>query len=208
MKLYDISVPITEEMPIYHDNPGFGIELASAIARGDGANVSELRMGAHTGTHVDGPSHFYDGRAGTEMLPVEPMIGPCAVVEIAEPGAAIDRGTLEGAGVPGGVRRLLLKTPNSKLWVRSEFTGEFVRLDESGAEWILERGVELIGIDYLSIGDADAHRALLAANVVALEGLDLRAVEPGPYTLVCLPLRLVGSDGAPARAVLIEGAIG
>lgn len=205
MKIYDISVPITEQMPIYHDNPGFSIELASAIARGDGANVSKLTMGAHTGTHIDGPSHFLDDRGGTEVLPLEPMIGPCTVVEIPDPGEAIDRATLETAGLPDGIRRLLLKTPNSRLWERSQFTRNFVRLDGSGAEFVLDQGIDLIGIDYLSIGDGDAHRTLLGAGVVALEGLDLRAVDTGEYTLLCLPVRLGGSDGAPARAVLIEG---
>lgn len=205
MNYHDISVPITEGMPIYHDNPGFRIELANAIARGDGANVSELKMGAHTGTHVDGPSHFYTDRGGTEVLPVEPMIGPCSVVEIPEPGDAIDRAALEAAGVSDGTKRLLLKTPNSKLWERSEFSRELVRLDSSGARWVVEAGIELVGIDYLSIGDADAHRTLLGAGVVALEGLDLREIEAGGYTLICLPLRLIGSDGAPARVVLTDG---
>ncbi len=98
---------------------------------------------------------------------------------------------------------MLLKTTNSQLWERSEFTHDFIRLDRSGAGWVLERGIRLIGIDYLSIGDGDAHRALLAKPIVALEGLDLREIEPGPYELICLPMHLAdGSDGAPSRVVL------
>ena len=192
-------------MPIYHDNPGFGIELAAAIADGATANVSELRMGAHTGSHIDGPSHFFDGAAGSESLPLESMLGPALVVELADRGLEpIDRAALEAVAVPDGSERVLLKTRNSALWDRDEFTRDFIRLDGSGGEYVLERGWRLIGIDYLSIGDGDAHRTLLGAGVTALEGLDLRGVEPGPYTLLCLPLPLQRSDGAPSRVVLVD----
>lgn len=205
MAVHDVSVPIREGMPIYHDNPGYSHELDSAIADGATANVTRLELGAHTGTHVDGPSHFYDGAAGTEALDVTAMIGPCVVVEIADRGLEpIDRAALEAAAIPEGAERVLLKTTNSQLWERDEFTHDFIRLDGSGAELVLERGVRLIGIDYLSIGDGDAHRALLGEPIVALEGLDLRAIDPGPYTLLCLPLRLIGTDGAPARALLAD----
>lgn len=207
MTLHDVSIPIHPGMVIYHDNPGVEIELASAIADGATANVSRVTMGAHTGSHIDGPSHFYDGRAGVDSLPLEAMVGPATVVELPEIGAGpIDAEALEAAAVPAGAERLLLKTPNSRLWDRDRFTRDFVRLDGSGAGWVLSRGLRLIGIDYLSIGDADAHLALLGAGVVALEGLDLRAVEPGEYELLCLPLKLIGTDGAPARVVLREPA--
>ena len=207
MTLHDVSIPIRPGMVIYHDNPGVDVELDSAIADGATANVSRVTMGAHTGSHIDGPSHFYDGRAGADSLPLEAMIGPATVVELDGIGQApVDAAALEGAELPGGVERLLLKTPNSRLWDRDEFTRDFVRLDGSGAEWVLDRGLKLIGIDYLSIGDPDAHLALLGAGVVALEGLDLRDIEPGDYELLCLPLRLMDTDGAPARVVLREPA--
>jgi arylformamidase len=124
-----------------------------------------------------------------------------------QPGSPITGEVLSGAAVPAGTERLLLKTPNSELWAQPEFTHDFSRLDGSGAEHVLDLGIRLIGIDYLSIGDADAHLALLGAGVVALEGLDLRGIEPGPYELLCLPLRLLDTDGAPARVVLrdLEG---
>ena len=203
MAIHDISVPIREGMPIYHDNPGFSRVLDSALAKGAGANVSRLEMGAHTGTHVDGPSHFYDGADGTEVLDLAAMIGACEVVEVAERGLRpIDAEALQAAAIPTGAERVLLKTTNSRLWERDEFTHDFIRLDGSGAEFVLDRGIRLIGIDYLSIGDADAHHALLGRPIVALEGLDLREIAPGPYELLCLPLRLQGSDGAPARVVL------
>ena len=203
MSLHDISVPVREGMPIYHDNPGFEIHLASAIADGATANVSQITIGAHTGTHVDGQRHFFDDGEGIDALPLEAMVGPALVVELADAGTnPIDEAALRGAGIPAGTERLLLKTPNSRLWERDEFTRDFARLDGSGAACALDLGIRLIGIDYLSIGDPDAHRALLGAGVVALEGLDLREIEPGPYELLCLPIRLIGSDGGPARVLL------
>lgn len=203
MALHDISVPLRPGMAIYHDNPGFEVELASSIAAGATANVSRLTMGVHTGTHIDGPSHFFEDGAGADSLPLATMIGPALMVELPDIGTCpIDAAALDGADIPQGTERLLLKTPNSELWGSDEFTRDFARLDGSGAEHLLEIGVRLIGIDYLSIGDGEAHRALLGAGVVALEGLDLRRIEPGPYELLCLPIRLIDTDGASARVVL------
>ncbi len=203
MALYDVSVPIRPGMPIYHDNPGVEIERASSISAGDTANVSRITMGLHTGTHIDGPLHFFDDGAGADSLPLDAMVGDAVIVELSGLGSGpIDGATLRGAGIPAGTERLILKTPNSELWSRDEFTRDFVRLDGSGAEFVLELGLKLIGIDYLSIGDPEAHRALLGAGVVALEGLDLRGVEPGPYELLCLPIRVTDTDGAPARVLL------
>ena len=208
MALHDVSIPIRPGMVIYHDNPGVEIELDSAIARGATANVSKVTMGAHTGSHVDGPSHFYDGRRGADSLPLEAMVGPALVMELGElASGSITGEDLREAGIPAGTERLLLKTSNSELWNRDEFTRDFLRLDGSAADHVLELGIRLIGIDYLSIGDPEAHLALLGAGVVALEGLDLRGIEPGAYELLCLPLRLLDTDGAPARVVLrdLEG---
>ena len=201
--LHDVSIPVRPGMIVYRGNPGVEVERALTIDGGDGANVSRLTMGVHTGTHIDGALHFYDDGDGVDALPLDAMLGSCLLVEIAEPGESIDRATLEAAAIPAGTERVLLKTPNSGLWDRDEFTHDFVRLDGSGAEFVLERGIRLIGIDYLSIGDGDAHLALLEQRVVALEGLDLHEIEPGPYELLCLPLKLAdGSDGAPTRVVL------
>ncbi len=203
MALHDVSVPLRPGMPIYHDNPGFEIRLDSAIEAGAGANVSEITMGAHTGTHVDGARHFFDDGNGTDELPLEAMLGAALVIELPEIGAGpIGEAELRGADIPACTERLLLKTPNSELWGRDGFTRDFARLDGGGAAYALELGIRLIGIDYLSIGDGDAHRALLGAGAVALEGLDLRGIRPGAYELICLPIRLLGSDGAPARVLL------
>lgn len=114
----------------------------------------------------------------------------------------LDEEALVSVALPDDLTRILFKTSNSELWSRSEFSQDFVRLTGSGARFLIARGVRLVGIDYLSIGDAEAHRELLGARVIALEGLDLREVDPGNYELICLPLRLEGSDGAPARAIL------
>jgi len=200
--LHDVSIPVRPGMIIYRGNPGVELERALAIAGGDGANVSRLTMGVHTGTHIDGSLHFYDDGGGVDALPLGAMLGRCLVVAIDESGAVIDRAALEATAIPAGTERVLLKTPNSRLWDRDRFTHDFVRLDGSGAEFVLERGIALIGIDYLSIGDRDAHLALLGGGVVALEGLDLRAIEPGAYELICLPMKLIGTDGAPARVLL------
>lgn len=203
MALHDVSIPIYPGMVIYHDNPGVEIERASSIPEGATANVSRITMGLHTGTHIDGPLHFFDDGAGADSLPLQAMVGPALVIELPDIGAGpIDEAALRAAEIPAGTERLILKTPNSELWDRGEFTRDFVRLDGSGAGYVLELGLRLIGIDYLSIGDPDAHRALLEAGVVALEGLDLREIEPGSYELLCLPIRVVDTDGAPARVVL------
>jgi len=203
MALHDVSVPAQPGMVIYRDNPGIEIELAASIAAGATANISRLTMGVHTGTHIDGPLHFFADGAGADALPLEAMVGPALVVELADIGLGpIDADSLVELSIPQGTERVILKTPNSELWSSDQFTHDFARLDGDGAEHLLALGVRLVGIDYLSIGDGDAHRALLGAGIVAVEGLDLRGIEPGAYELLCLPYRLIGTDGAPARVLL------
>ena len=202
MKILDITVPIREGMVTWEGDPEVRLERVSAIADGAPVNLSRLDFGVHTGTHVDAPIHFIDGAGGADALPLEAMIGWANVVD-ATRADVLDRATLARLAIPAGSERLLFKTPSSSLWAREEFVPDFVELTGDGAEYLIARHVKLVGIDYLSVGDEDAHRALLGAGVVALEGLDLREIEPGRYQLVCLPLRIAGSDGAPARAILI-----
>lgn len=202
MTLIDISVPIRPAMPIYDNNPGVALERMQSIPRGDTANVSRLELGVHTGTHVDAPLHFFEGGASSELLPLDPLVGRAFVADATDVTGPVDASALDRCSIPADAERVLLKTRNSRLWERDTFTRDFSRLDGSGARLLVERGVRLIGIDYLSVGDQDAHRVLLDAGLVAVEGLDLRRVEPGWYELICLPLRLVDGDGAPARAVL------
>jgi len=203
----DISVGISSALPVWPGDPAIELERLASIEAGEEANISRLASGVHIGTHVDAPKHFLDEGGTVEALSLEALIGPAEVVEISG-SATIDAEALAGADIPGGCQRLLLKTSNSQLWSRIEagFQKDFVAVDDSGAGWLVDHGLRLVGIDYLSIAPWGAagptHRTLLRAGVVILEGIDLRQVAPGSYQLVCLPLKLVGSDGAPARAVL------
>jgi arylformamidase len=204
MEILDISVPIRERMPVYPGNAGVALRRVDSIADGAVANVSAVDLGAHTGTHVDAPNHFIDGAPGVDAVALAPLMGDAVVVDATAVAKTIDAAAVAAVGVPAGAERVLFKTRNSQLWERDEFSADFVALNESGARALLDAGVRLVGIDYLSIGDPGAHHALLGADAAVVEGLDLRAVEPGPYQFLCLPLKLVGSDGGPARAVLIR----
>jgi arylformamidase len=201
--LIDISVTIRSGMPVYKGDPGVEIDLARSIDRGDDANVSRLQLGAHTGTHVDAPRHFLPDGPGADELPLEPVIGPCVVADATATDGRIDAACIESLGLAPGTDRVLLKTPNSRLWERDAFVPDFTRLDASGADALVAHGVRLVGIDYLSLGDRAVHTTLLTRGIGVIEGLDLRAVDPGGYVLVCLPLKIAGCDGAPARAVLL-----
>jgi arylformamidase len=198
MQIFDVSVPLREGMVTYPGDPTVKVERAASIADGDVVNLTRIDFGLHSGTHVDAPVHFIDGAAGVDSVPLDVLVGPCEVVEV--PDLSFD----SVARVPDGVDRVVFRTPNSELWARGEFADEFARLDGEAARSLVERGVRLVGVDYLSVGDEDAHHALLGGGVVPVEGLDLRGIDPGTYELVCLPLRVVGADGAPARAILIR----
>ncbi len=207
MKYHDISVSITAEMPVYEGDPPVSMTLLSSIERGELYNVSLLSMSAHTGTHVDAPLHFLrDGRAVDE-IPLDILIGPALVIEV--PGhEQILRDMLSSARL-GGEQRILFKTSNSSLWNKKTFRKDFVYIAESAAQYLVEIGVKLVGIDYLSVEkfgatDPVTHLTLLKAGIVILEGLNLSAVKPGRYELICLPLRLRGAEGSPCRAVLVE----
>jgi arylformamidase len=203
MEFLDISVPIREGMVIYEGDPEVRLERVTSIARGATANLSRLDFGLHSGTHVDAPVHFIEGAPGADKVSLEALIGPAFVVDATSAEGALDEASLRRLELPEG-ERLLLKTRNSGLWERERFSPDFVSLTGNGAGYLVSRGVRLVGIDYLSIGDPEAHRMLLEAGVVAVEGLDLRRVEAGPYRLICLPLKIVDADGAPARAVLLR----
>jgi arylformamidase len=202
----DISIPIRPRMPVFPGDPPITIELAQALAFGASCNVTRLDMGAHTGTHVDAPVHFIDGATGADAVPIEALIGPAWVVDATAVTSDIDEAVLEGLEIPDGESRLLFKTSNSALWEMEAFSDAFIGLTDGAARALAARGIALVGADYLSIAPhgkaAPTHYTLLKAGVVIVEGLDLRAVDPGPHDLVCLPLRIVGCDGAPARALV------
>lgn len=202
VEILDVSLLVRPGMVVWLGDPEVHAELASAIADGDEANVTRLSLGTHTGTHVDAPVHFLDGAEGADALPLDALVGPCVVVEATTAGRELGPEAFDG--VADGVERVLFKTRNSELWAREGFVDDFVTLGDAAAREVVRRGIRLVGIDYLSIGGSDAHRTLLRARVVPLESLDLRGVDPGAYRLVCLPLRLAGSDGAPARTILIR----
>lgn len=207
MKIYDVTVPISSSMPIYAGDPPARVESAKSIANGDSANVSHLDFGAHSGTHVDAPNHFIEGGRRIDQLDLTKLMGPCRVVRVPDNVLTIEPqhfADLDGA------RRVLFKTKNSAFWNDSEFHSDFAHLGPAAAEALVEHGVELVGIDYLSIerfhsADHAVHKAFLSNEIVILEGLDLRAVEAGDYELICLPLKYMGGggDGAPARTILI-----
>jgi arylformamidase len=193
-------------MTVFRGDPPFHIELAQSMADGAICNVSRMELGVHTGTHVDAPVHFIEGAAGAESTPLDVLMGPVWVVDASSAGAAITAQDVARFDIPDGEDRLLFRTREARLWDRDEFDPGFVAPDASAADALVRRGVRLVGVDYLSVAPFDApvptHRTLLGGGVVVLEGLDLRDVPPGPYDLLCLPLRIVGSDGAPARAMV------
>lgn len=207
-RIYDISIDIAAGGVVYPGNPPIEIELQQALARGDGANVSTLAFGSHTATHVDAAKHFFDDGQTVDQLPLDRLVGPCLVIEFDDDVMSIGPAELQPHDI-SGVKRVLFKTRNSRsLQEKSEFVKDYTYVSPEGAERLVALGVELVGVDYLSVeqfksGHHRTHRALLGAKVVIIEGLALADVPPGRYELVCLPLKLRGLDGAPARAILI-----
>ena len=202
MKIHDISVTLRPGMVIYPGDPRLKLSRAQSLDDGDTANVSRLDFGVHTGTHVDAPLHFVAGAPDAAALSLDVLVGEAWVVDATGFEGEVD----ERLELPEGADRVLLRTRNSELGLlaNDEFDDRFVRLNASGARSLLERRVKLVGVDYLSVGDENVHELLLGLGVVVVEGLDRAGVAPGRYRLICLPLKIAGSDGAPARAVLIE----
>jgi len=209
VRSYDISLPISPETPVYPGDPEVRVEARLRLERGDPASMSVLTLGTHVGTHVDPPLHFLAGGRAVDALPLDALVGPARVVECPA-GVTALAGSHLAAFDLDGVERLLLKTGNSALWHGGDPRRDFVHLTADAAVVLLDAGVRLLGTDGISIEavserDFPCHRTLLAGDVVIVEGLDLTGVPAGDYTLVCLPLRLTGGDGAPARAILIAG---
>jgi arylformamidase len=210
MKIHDITLSISPQIPVWPGDPAVVLEQVSSMDAGAHDNVSRLACGVHTGTHVDAPHHFLNDHRTVESLSLDILVGPAHVVQIPEDVTVVTADVLEKAGIPAGMTRLLLKTRNSNLWRQGEmeFFPGFVGISADGADWLVKHAVKLIGIDYLSVApyhlSIPTHRTLLEVGMIIVEGLDLSAVAPGDYTLYCLPLKLVGSDGAPARVILVE----
>lgn len=212
MRIIDVTLALRPDMPTWPGEQGPSVEPLRRIARGDSANVSLVSFGNHTGTHVDPPAHFLDGAGTVDELPLDAMLGPCRVLRYPD-AAHVSAAWLDAQAVPRSVTRLLFRTRNSERWrdPAHAFVKEFVALDETAGRWCVDHGIALVGVDYLSVEPFGSspkghpvHRTLLRGGVVIIEGLDLHAVEPGDYELVCLPLKLHRGDGAPARVVLVQ----
>ena len=208
MKIYDVTIAVSEVVPTFPGDPTVKIDVCAAIANGDPANVSQICLGVHTATHVDAPNHFIEGTRKVDELDLYKLVGECQVVELTEDVMAIEPHHIENLN---GAERILFKTRNSHFWNEPEkgFRTDFTYIEPSAAKILVEKGVKLVGIDYLSVEKFgaktfDTHYTLLEKEVVIIEGLDLREVPAGNYELFCLPLKIVGGagDGAPARTIL------
>ena len=209
MEFIDITVGIRNDMLVWPGDEPAKIGWESRIAEGAISNVSSIQIGAHVGTHIDMPLHFFDGAPNLDSLDLSVFIGQVTVVEVPEEKCRIDATFLDSLSLVN-VTRLLFKTSNSKLWNDSShsFHPDYVAVEPGAAQWLVEHGCKLVGIDYLSIApfndSVTPHEILLSNNVVILETLDLRDAQPGEYQLICLPLKLESREAAPARAILMK----
>jgi arylformamidase len=209
MRIYDISIPLQPGMPIWPGDPPLKLEQLASISDGADANVSSIACGVHIGTHIDAPLHFINNGPTVDELSLNTLVGDVHVVEIPK-ADIIDEEALDRALIPSDAVRVLFKTRNSKLWTSPEhdFQQDYVAIDAGGAAWIVDRDIELVGVDYLSVAPFESpvatHVHLLEHNVIIVEGLDLHKITPGKYFLVCLPIKLVGIEGSPARVVLLK----
>jgi arylformamidase len=210
MQIYDVSVPLSAATPTYPGDPSIEIKQWLRLASGDPANVSLISFGLHSGTHVDAPAHFIEGGAKVDSLPMDSLLGEAVVIEVSDNLGVIDE-EFVAANCTGGPQRVFFKTRNSIFWGDTEggFRQDYVYIDPGAARWLVESGVKLVGIDYLSVERFNStsfptHLTFLSRGVVIVEGLDLRAVPSGRYEVICLPLRIAGGsgDGAPARVIL------
>ena len=210
MTIYDISLTISPNLPIWPGDPKLELEQIASMDQGAHVNVTRISAAVHLGTHVDAPHHFLNDGRTVENLPLDVLTGPCYVVQLPDGVEAITADMLERMELTFDFKRILFGTSNSHWWAKGEtkFQTDFVAITEDGAEWLVKHGVQLVGVDYLSVAPyADSvptHTVLLKAGVVVVEGLNLSQVSRGFYDLYCLPLKIAGSDGAPARAILIQ----
>lgn len=209
MQLYDVSLPISEDLPVWPGDPAVSLVMTSSILNGDKCNITQLQMGTHVGTHIDAPYHFLKDGATVDAIPIETFIGPCLVVEL-DSDTLIEKKDFLKCSL-NGYSRILFKTKNSEQWSKNitSFNTDYVALGIEAAQYLVEINTLLIGIDYLSIesfqsDDNPVHKLLLKNNITILEGLNLSDVKAGVYELICMPLKLQGNEGAPARVLLRE----
>lgn len=208
MSYIDISLDVSSELPIWPGSPDIIFERNLDLESGDIANDTTINFSVHTGTHIDAPLHFINHGRSVDQVSLDILIGPAYIVEIPNHINAITPQILESLDLPTGIKRLLLKTRNSLLWESNykEFDQNFVAITSAAAQWVVDHNIQVIGIDYLSIqryhDGPETHHILLGADIVIIEGLNLNKVTPGLYNLICLPLKLKGIEGAPARAII------
>jgi len=210
MTIYDISLSLSPNLPTWPGDPGLKLEQFESMDKGALYNATQLSSSVYVGTHVDAPRHFLKDGSTVERLPLEVLTGPCYVAQLPDGIDAITAEVLDRTEITSEMKRVLFGTSNSHFWAKGEskFQTDFVAITEDGAEWLVGRGIQLVGIDYLSIApyseSIPTHQVLLRAGVVVVEGLNLSNIMRGFYDLYCLPLKIAGSDGAPARAILIQ----
>ncbi len=210
-RIYDISAPLCRSLPVWPGADRFSLTWLKTL-RDDGVNESAISLNSHTGTHLDTPRHFIEGGRGLDGIPIQRLVGAAFVLEFDGAGD-VDAEFLEEARVPSGCSKILIKSRNSSAdMYNSDFTEDYTALGEDCAHWLVAKGIDLVGTDYLSIERFDhpenrVHKILLGSDILILEGLDLRGVPAGLYTLVALPLNVPEAEGAPTRAILIEGDI-
>ena len=209
-RLIDVSLGIGPEMLTWPGDPAADVVPRKQIRNGDSSNVSELRIGTHTGTHVDPPVHFIEGSEGIDRVSLDLLYGDAVLVHLPEANGPIHAQELERLDIPGRTTRLLLKTSNSNIWAheRPSFPERYACLSVEAAEWVVDRGVRVVGVDFLFVEEKGGeghpvHKKLLSYGVAIIEGLDLREAPPGPCALLCFPLKVLDGDGGPARAALI-----
>ena len=206
--IIDLSPTISSELPVWPGDPAVRLTRVASLENGDEFTLTELAMSAHTGVHVDAPAHYVRGGAGADALPLHALVGEALVVDVGDVNE-ITADLLSELAIPPAMKRLLFRTKNSdrKLMAASEFHTDFVAIGPDAAEWLVARGVWLVGVDYYSVAPWDrlaaTHQILLRAGVVIVEGLNLIQALPGKYQFICLPLKLKDADAAPARAILI-----
>jgi arylformamidase len=204
-EILDISLPIMPGMPLWPGDPSPALEPVTTLEC-HGVQVSRLVLGTHTGTHMDAPRHFIPGGRTVDQLDLAALVGPCRLIEVVNPEGQLARADLQRFDLQPGVR-VLLKTRNSHRPAEVAFSPDFVALELSAADYLCERKVRLVGIDGPSVDvwggdDFPCHKRLLEADILILENLVLRHVTPGIYGLMAAPLKLVGADGCPVRALL------
>ena len=208
-KLYDISVSLGDESIDFPGDTPYQRKMVQTLEDGDECNLSEITMSAHAGTHMDAPSHFFSEGKTIDRFPVEKFILSAVVVHVQNRGS-IEPEALEDVTVlPGDA--ILFKTGNSTEGriENGVFEEDFVYLSEKGADWCLQKRVGLVGIDYISIEKygskaSPVHRKILGRGIPILEGINLKSVPAGKYTLYCFPLKIGGGEGAPVRAILMD----